>query len=76
MSTLERLICEARALPFEEQQKLIEALGAEDSPREQEVRVEAVRRARGSMRGVLPSVTEFLAEKHAELNRSTQDEGG
>jgi hypothetical protein len=73
MNTLERLIHEVRALPFEERQKLMEALGAQDSSHEQEPKVEAVRRARGSMSGVLPSVAEFLAEKHAELNRSAQD---
>jgi hypothetical protein len=69
MNTLERLIHEARALPFEERQKPVEALGAQDSSREQGAKVEAVRRARGSMSGVLPSVAEFLAEKHAELER-------
>ncbi|HZS10564.1 MAG TPA: hypothetical protein VFD58_37390 [Blastocatellia bacterium] len=69
MSTLERLIQEAQALPQLERQKLIEALQAEPLADEREARLAAIHKARGSMKGLLPSTEEFLAEKHAELQR-------
>ncbi len=69
MSNLEKLIQQAQTLPPLERQKLIEALQAESSPGEREKRLAAVRQARGSMKGLLPSTEEFLAEKQAELAR-------
>ena len=69
MGTLERLIHEARELSTEEQQTLIKALSREAKRTEPSARAEAIRRVRGSMRGVLPGTAEFLAEKHADLNR-------
>lgn len=72
MSRLEQLIQEAQALPYLEKQKLIAALQIDSLPDEQEARGEAIRKARGSMKGILPSTEEFLAEKHAELMREEQ----
>lgn len=69
MSTLESLIQAAQALPYAEQQKLIEALRDDAASDDQAARREAIRQARGSMKGILPSVDEFLAEKHMELER-------
>ncbi len=69
MSTLEALIQAGQALPYAERQKLIEALRRETEPEPLDARREAVRQARGSMKGLLPSVDEFLAEKHAELEQ-------
>jgi hypothetical protein len=36
---------------------------------DQAARRAAIHQARGSMKGLLPSVDEFLAEKHAELEQ-------
>ncbi|MFN7946021.1 MAG: hypothetical protein U0Z53_11765 [Blastocatellia bacterium] len=69
MSTLESLIQQAQSLPPLERQKLIEALQAESWPDERDARRTVVRQARGSMKGLLPSTEEFLAEKQAELER-------
>ena len=69
MSTLEALIQAGQALPYAERQKLIEALRQETEPEPLDARREAVRQARGSMKGLLPSVDDFLAEKHAELEQ-------
>lgn len=63
MSTLEALIQAGQALPFHERKKLIEALRLETVGDDQTARREAVRQARGSMKGLLPLVDEFLAEK-------------
>ena len=65
MSTLEALIQAGQALPFHERQKLIEALRLENSTDDQAARHEAIRQVRGSMKGLLPSVDEFLAEKQS-----------
>ncbi len=65
MSTLEALIQAGQALPYAERQKLIEALRQETEPEPMEAPREAVRRARGRMKGLLPSVDEFLTEKHS-----------
>ena len=72
MSTLEALIQAAQALSYTERQKLIEALRVDFVPDEQAARREAIKQARGSMKGILPSVDEFLAEKHAELERENK----
>jgi hypothetical protein len=72
MSRLEQLIQEAQALPYLEKQKLIAALQVNSLPDEQTARLEAIRKARGSMKGILPSTEEFLAEKQAELAREEQ----
>ncbi len=72
MSTLESLIQSAQALPYTERQKLIEALHAKDVPNDRAARFAAIRQARGSLKGVLPSVDEFLAEKHFELERESK----
>jgi hypothetical protein len=72
MSNLERLIQEVQALPYLERQKLIEALQVDLLPDEQTARLEMIRKVRGSMKGILPSTAEFLAEKHAELEREEQ----
>ena len=69
MSTLESLIQAAQALPYAEQQKLIDALHLNVVPDDQTARRDAIRQVRGSMKGILPSVDEFLAEKHAELEQ-------
>ena len=69
MSTLEALIQAGQALPSTERQKLIEALRLDSDPDPLAARREAVRQARGSMKGLLPSVDEFLAVKHAELEQ-------
>ncbi|MFN7929329.1 MAG: hypothetical protein U0Y68_15560 [Blastocatellia bacterium] len=65
MSTLEALIQVGQALPYAERQKLIEALRRESEPEQLDARREIVRQVRGSMKGLLPSVDEFLAEKRA-----------
>jgi len=62
MSTLEALIQAGQALPYAERQKLIEALRRETEPEPLDARRESVRQARGSMKGLLPSVDEFLAD--------------
>lgn len=69
MSNVERLIHEAQSLPYLEKQKLLEALQAELLPDDQSARLEMIRHARGSMKGLLPSTADFLAEKHDELAR-------
>lgn len=69
MSTLEALIQAGQALPFNERQKLIETLRLEILSDDQAARHAPVRQARGSMKGILPSVDEFLMEKHVELER-------
>lgn len=70
MSTLESLRRAAQALPYTEQQKLIKALHIEAMPDDRAARLAAIRQARGSLKGILPLVDEFLAEKHFELERS------
>ena len=69
MSNLEKLIQEAQVLPYFERQKLIEALQIKSSFDISSPKVAAVRKARGSMKGILPTTEEFLAEKHAKLER-------
>ncbi len=69
MSTLEALIQAGQALPYNERQKLIEALCLPSVLDEQDARREAIREARGSMKGILPSVDEFLAEKRSAILR-------
>ena len=69
MSTLESLIQAAQALPYVERQKLIEALRLDTASDGQAARREAIKHARGSMKGILPSADEFLAEKHADLEQ-------
>ncbi len=69
MSTLEALIQAGQSLPYAERQKLINALRLDAVPDDQSARRAAIRQARGSMKGLLPSVDEFLAEKHAELEQ-------
>lgn len=69
MSTLESLIQAGQSLPYAERQKLIEALRLDPVPNDQAARRTAIHQARGSMKGILPSVDEFLAEKHAELEQ-------
>jgi DNA-binding transcriptional MerR regulator len=41
-------------------------------PNDRAARFAAIRQARGSLKGVLPSVDEFLAEKHFELERESK----
>ncbi len=74
MSTIERLLQEARALPLTDQIKLSELIAQEARAAEIEARRAAVEDALGSMAGLLPSVDEFLAEKHAELERELKRE--
>lgn len=74
MSTIERLLQEARALPLTDQIKLSELIAQEARAAEIEARRAAVEDALGSMVGLLPSVDEFLAEKHAELERELKRE--
>lgn len=69
MSNLEKLIQEAQSLPYLEKQKLIEALQVETESNHPTAKINAIRKVRGSLKGILPSTEEFLAEKHAELNR-------
>lgn len=67
--TFERVLQEARMLPPPDQLRLSELLAQEARTTDAEARREAVRRAKGSMRGMLPTTEQFLAEKHAELER-------
>ena len=69
MSNLEKLIQEAQSLPYLEKQKLIEALQTETESNLPTAKINAIRNVRGSLKGLLPSTEEFLAEKHAELKR-------
>ena len=69
MSTAERLLQEAKMLPPVEQLWLSEMIAQEARASEIEARRAAVEQAFGSMAGILPSVDEFLAEKHAELEQ-------
>jgi hypothetical protein len=81
MTTAETIIQEASALPLTEQYRIglrllerAQALFAESaSPSamltDAERRAALVRESRGSMRGKLSSVEDFLKEKHAELER-------
>jgi len=74
MSTVERLLQEARELPPAEQIRLSELLAQEVRKAEMETRREAIRQAKGSMVGLLPSTEEFLAEKHAEIEKELKRE--
>lgn len=67
--TFEQVLQEARLLPPPEQLRLSEVLAQEARTTDTNERREAVRRAKGSMRGLLPTTEQFLAEKHAELER-------
>ena len=69
MSTLEALIQAGEALPYIERQKLIDALRRETEAEPLDARHAAIRQARGSMKGLLPSVDEFLAENHATTRK-------
>ena len=69
MSNLDKLIQEAQVLPYFEKQKLIKALQVNTSFDIPSPKVAAIRKARGSMKGILPTTEEFLAEKRAELER-------
>lgn len=73
MNTLEALIQAGQALPYAERQKLIEALRREIVPEPLEARRDAIRQARGRMKGVLPSVDEFLAEKRTTALRPSNE---
>lgn len=75
MSTLEALIQAGQALPYVERQKLIKALRVDPVSNAHAIRRETIRQARGSMKDILPSVDEFLAEKHAELEKEQRQEG-
>lgn len=67
MSTVERLLQEARALPLTDQIKLSELIAQEAREAELEARRALIEQTIGSMAGLLPSVDEYLAEKHMEL---------
>lgn len=67
--TFEQVLQAARMLPPPEQLRLSELLAQEARTTCTDARREAVRRAKGSMRGMLPTTEQFLAEKHAELER-------
>lgn len=64
---IESILANVRKLPLREQVRLCKLLVQEARTAEIEARHEAVRKVKGSMAGLLPSTTEFLAEKHAEL---------
>lgn len=71
MSSVERLLQEARALPAMEQMILASLLiqQAQHPIPVDEDRQAAFRRVRGSLAGLLPTTDEFIAEKRAELER-------
>lgn len=69
MTKLDKLIQEAQVLPYFEKQKLIKALQVNTSFDISSPKIAAIRKARGSMKEILPTIEEFLAEKHAELER-------
>jgi hypothetical protein len=71
----EQVLSQALALPAAERQRLIEILSSEPITDEWELRKEAVKQAKGSMAGLLPSTEEFLAEKHAEIEEELRREG-
>ncbi|MGH9833049.1 MAG: hypothetical protein ACREBD_19905 [Blastocatellia bacterium] len=64
---VESILANVRMLPLRDQVRLCKLLVQEASAVEIEARHEAIRQAKGSMAGLLPSTMEFLAEKHAEL---------
>jgi hypothetical protein len=67
MSTVEKILQEARELSLAERKRLSQLLAEETRAAEHSVREETVRQAMGSMAGLLPSTDAFLADKHAEL---------
>ncbi|MGH9803275.1 MAG: hypothetical protein ACRD82_23165 [Blastocatellia bacterium] len=69
MSSVEKLLQEARMLPTAEQMILASLLiqQAQQPVRVDEDRQTAFRRVRGSLAGLLPTTEEFIAEKRAEL---------
>jgi hypothetical protein len=69
MSTVEKLLNEARKLPLGDRKRLSELLAEETRAAEQSEREKAIRSAKGSMAGLLPSTEDFLAEKYAEIDR-------
>ena len=71
MSSVERLLQEAKTLPTNEQMILASLLiqQAQQPVLIDEDRQAAFRRVRGSLAGVLPTIEEFMAEKRAELER-------
>jgi hypothetical protein len=74
MSAIERLLQEARALPAVEQM-ILAALLIQQAQHPVPVDVDrqaAFRRVRGSLKGILPSSEEFMAEKRAELDREEE----
>ncbi len=48
-------------------EKLIKVLQVKSSPDIPSPKIAAIRKARGSLKGILPTTEEFLAEKHAEF---------
>jgi hypothetical protein len=69
MSTVEKILQEARELSLAERKRLSELLADETRAAEHSLREETIRQAMGSMAGLLPSTKDFLADKHAELER-------
>ena len=67
--TFEQVLQVARMLPPPEQMRLSEMLAQETRVFDMEARREAIRQAKGSMAGLLPSTDQFLADKHTELWR-------
>ncbi len=74
-SLVESLLAEALMLSALDQVRLCKLLIQAARAAEIEVRREAIRRAKGSMAGLLPSTAEFLAEKRAELEAEMSEEG-
>ena len=74
MTSVERLLQEARTLPTAEQMILASLLiqQAQQPVLVDEGRLAAFRRVRGSLAGLLPTTEEFMAEKRAELAREEQ----
>lgn len=69
MSNLDKLIQEAKVLPYFEKQKLIKTFQLKTSLNIPSPKIEAIRKARGRMKGIPPTIEEFLAEKHATTRK-------
>lgn len=72
MTSVERLLLEARTLPTTDQMILASLLIQQAQQPVlvvDEERLAAFRRVRGSLAGLLPTTKEFMAEKRAELDR-------
>ncbi|MBL8188054.1 MAG: hypothetical protein JNK38_08605 [Acidobacteria bacterium] len=74
MSSVERLLQEARTLPTNEQMILASLLiqQAQHPVSIDEDRQAAFHRVRGSLAGLLPTTEEFMAEKRAELDQEEE----